>query len=258
MTASFTSHGDGPAIIFLHGVGSGKEGFEHQIQPVVSNGWRFISIDAPGYGDTPLPDEPGFQPHVDAVLGVLDQLKIKSAVLCGHSLGGMSAQELVANAPDRVTGLILSATSPAFGRPDGDFQKKFLQDRFAPFDKGMTMPEFAQMFAPKLVGPNPAPGAVEEIISVMKSVSVETYRCAMHTITTFDRRDNLSKIQVPTLLIAGELDTNSPAPMMQKMATRINNADFVELPQTGHMAPIENPDGFNRHLVQFIKRVSLS
>ncbi|MEP1206528.1 MAG: alpha/beta fold hydrolase [Rhizobiaceae bacterium] len=256
MTASFVSHGDGPAIVFLHGVGSGKQGFAHQVDPVVANGWRFLAIDAPGFGDTPLPPQPGFKPHVDAVLGTMDRLQVDSAVICGHSLGGMTAQEVFASAPDRVTGLILSATSPAFGRPDGEFQKKFLSDRFAPFDQGMSMAEFAETFAPKLVGPTPAPEAIAEITDVMKTVSIDAYRCAMHTITTFDRRENLAHINVPTLLIAGELDSNSPASMMQKMASKISAATYAELPQTGHMAPIENPDGFNRILVDYIKRVS--
>ena len=48
MSASFISQGAGPTIVFLHGVGSGKEGFSNQIDPVVSNGWHFLSIDAPG------------------------------------------------------------------------------------------------------------------------------------------------------------------------------------------------------------------
>jgi len=256
MTTSFISRGAGPAIIFLHGVGSGKEGFDHQIEPIVSNGWRFVAIDAPGFGTTPLPTEPGFQPHVDAVLEVLEDLQIRSAVICGHSLGGMTAQEVMAVAPDKVDGLILSATSPAFGRPDGEFQKKFLQDRFAPFDNGMSMPEFAKMFAPNLVGPNPTAGAIENIEVVMKTVSIKAYRRAMQTITSFDRRANLANINVPTLLIAGEFDRNSPAPMMQKMASKITTSEFVELARTGHMAPIENPEGFNRQLIDFIKRVS--
>lgn len=258
MTASFISHGTGPAIIFLHGVGSGKEGFANQIDPVVAHGWHFIAIDAPGFGKTPFPKEPGFRSHVDAVLGVMDHLDIASAVLCGHSLGGMTAQEIAALVPDRVSGLILSATSPAFGRPDGDFQKKFLQERFAPFENGVTMPEFARMFAPKLVGPKPAPTAIDEIVDVMQAVSIDAYRSAMHTITTFDRRANLPNIKIPTLLIAGGLDKNSPAPMMQKMAGKISAAQYVELPQTGHMAPIENPEGFNLNLVEFINRVSPS
>ena len=256
MTASHISSGEGPTIVFLHGVGSGKEGFANQIDPVVSNDWHFLSIDAPGFGETPFPAEPGFQPHVDAVIETLDSLDIETAVVCGHSLGGMTAQEIVALHPERVSGLVLSATSPAFGKPDGDFQKKFLQDRFAPFDNGMTMPEFAKLFSPKLVGPNPVPGAVDAIVEVMSSVKIEAYRRAMQTITTFDQRANLQNITVPTLLIAGEFDTNAPAPMMQKMASKIDGATYIELPNTGHMAPIENPDEFNRHLVDFIKRAA--
>ena len=256
MTASFISSGEGPTIVFLHGVGSGKEGFAKQIDPVVSNGWHFLSIDAPGFGETPFPTEPGFHPHVDAVIETLDALAIETAVICGHSLGGMTAQEIAANYPERVSGLILSATSPAFGKPDGDFQKKFLRDRFAPFEQGMTMPEFAESFSPRLVGPKPAPGAIKAITEVMSSVSIDAYRRAMETITTFDQRANLPKISVPTLLIAGEFDTNAPAPMMQKMASKINGADYVELPDTGHMAPIEKPEEFNRHIVNFIKRAA--
>ena len=167
----------------------------------------------------------------------------------------MTAQEVFAAAPERVSGLILSATSPAFGKPDGDFQKKFLADRFAPFDRGMSMPEFARQFAPKLVGPNPQEGAIDEIVQVMSQVPVDSYRLAMRTITGFDLRANLPNINVPTLLIAGENDTNAPAPMMEKMASKIANARFVLLQATGHLAPIENSDTFNQHLTDFLNQV---
>jgi len=256
MTVSLQSHGVGPAVIFLHGVGSGKEGWDHQIDTVLQAGWRFVAIDAPGFGDTPLPSEIGFEPHVDAVLQAMDRLDLPSAVLCGHSMGGMTAQAVYASHPDRVDGMLLSATSPAFGKPDGDFQQAFLKARFEPFDQGMTMPEFAQAFAPRLVGPHPRDGAVEEIRSVLSTVSIEAYRLSMHTITTFDCRHNLPNIDIPTLLISGEHDTNSPSAMMEKMAGKIDGSEFVELPLTGHMAPIESPDQFNHHLSQFIQQVS--
>ncbi|MEP0940421.1 MAG: alpha/beta fold hydrolase [Rhizobiaceae bacterium] len=255
MTTSHNSFGSGPAVIFLHGVGSGKEGWQHQVLPVVEIGWQFVAIDAPGFGANPVPDDVGFEPHVGGVLEVMDHLGLEKAVICGHSLGGMTAQEVFASAADRVSGLILSATSPAFGRPDGDFQKKFLRDRFAPFDNGMSMAEFAERFSPKLVGPAPQPNAVQEIVDVMKLVPIDTYRQAMRTITGFDQRDNLPNINVPTLLIAGENDTNAPAPMMEKMAGKIADAQFVLLPQTGHLAPIENPEIFNQHLTDFLKRI---
>ena len=255
MKPSFNTFGSGPAVIFLHGVGSGKEGWQQQVKPVTDLGRRFVAIDAPGFGGSDLPPEPGFGPHVEGVLNVMDQLELEDAIICGHSLGGMTAQEVFAAAPERVSGLILSATSPAFGKPDGDFQKKFLADRFAPFDRGMSMPEFARQFAPKLVGPNPQEGAIDEIVQVMSQVPVDSYRLAMRTITGFDLRANLPNINVPTLLIAGENDTNAPAPMMEKMASKIANARFVLLQATGHLAPIENSDTFNQHLTDFLNQV---
>lgn len=252
MKVSWEDHGSGPAVVYLHGVGSGKEGWRNQINITVGAGYRFIAVDAPGFGSNPLPRTPGFDAHVGTVLDVLEHLGIQQAVLCGHSLGGMTAQEFYAAYPARVSALILSATSPAFGRPDGDFQKEFLRQRFEPFDRGMEMPEFAQNFSKNLVGPAATEKALGQIIDTMSRVSVDAYRQAMQTITGFDQRANLSNISVPTLLIAGDHDQNSPSPMMQKMASKISGAKFVELSQTGHMAPIENTDNFNQVLKEFL------
>lgn len=255
MTSSYVDQGAGTPVVFLHGVGSAKEGWRQQLETVVSSGFRFLAIDAPGYGGTPLPDAPGFGPHIASVLDCLDGLNIEKAILCGHSLGGMTAQEVMAHAPGRVLGMVLSATSPAFGRSDGDFQKNFLNARIKPFEDGMTMSEFARQFSPKLLGSSATDLARSEIIAVMSSVSIEAYKMAMMTITGFDQRANLSRIDVPTLLISGEQDTNSPAPMMAKMASKIAASEYVELANTGHLAPVENPEAFNRHLMNFLKRI---
>ena len=254
MTSSFTSSGDSAdCVIFLHGVGSGKEGWEAQATVTVDAGWRFVAVDAPGFGETPLPDQAGFKPHVERLLELINSLNANRVILCGHSLGGMTAQEFYAAYPAKVSGLILSATSSAFGKPDGDFQKEFLRARFEPFDKGMTMPEFAKRFAGNLMGPSASAKAVNQVIEVMSSVSVDAYRMSMNTIVGFDQRDNLQNIHVPTLLISGEHDRNSPAKMMARMAERILDSEYVQLSNTGHMAPIENSAVFNQHLTQFLK-----
>jgi len=256
MSTSFTSIGDSAdAVFFLHGVGSGKEGWEAQADATVDADWRFVALDAPGFGETPMPVESGFGPHVDAILEVNEKESPSRVVLCGHSMGGMTAQEFYAHHPKRVSGLILSGTSPAFGKPDGDFQKEFLRARFEPFDKGMTMSEYAEKFSANLLGPDPDEGALQKIIDVMSAVSIEAYRLAIHTIAGFNQRDNLANIDVPTMLVAGEHDKNAPAKMMAKMAQHIEGSQYVELPTTGHMAPIENVDAFNFHLQTFLKEL---
>ena len=73
MTGSvIDSGGDGPLIIFMHGVGSGKEGWRAQYDAVVDAGWRFMAIDAPGFGGQELPQQAGFAPHVEALLAQID------------------------------------------------------------------------------------------------------------------------------------------------------------------------------------------
>ncbi len=254
MTVSYLSSGSGhEAVVFLHGVGSGKEGWRAQEETVCSRGWRFIAVDAPGFGTSPLPDAPGFGPHVESLLEVVEKEQIKRLVICGHSLGGMTAQEFYAAHPERVSGLVLSATSPAFGKADGDFQKAFLKARFEPFDNGMSMPEFARNFVGNLLGPDADDNHRQAVVDVMETVSVDAYRLSMRTITGFDQRANLPNIAVPTLLISGEHDTNSPAKMMARMAQHIPRAQYVELPGTGHMAPIESPSAFNHHLTTFLE-----
>ena len=64
-------------------------------------------------------------------------------ILVGHSIGGMIVQQLLAKSPDIATAIVLAQTSPAFGRPDGDWQKSFLQARLGPLDRGETMDSLA-------------------------------------------------------------------------------------------------------------------
>ena len=253
---SYLDHGDGPALICLHGVGGGKEIWSRQTDAVVAAGWRMVAVDAPGVGTTPMAPAIGFGPHVDAVLRVMDRLGIETAALCGHSLGGMTAQEIYALHPDRVDALVLSATSPAFGRPDGEFQAQFLRERLEPFERGVTMAEFAARSAGKLLGPDPPDGVEQEVAAAIAATPKAAYVVGWRTITTFDRRANLPNIKVPCLLISGEHDRNSPPQMVEKMASKIPGAEYVMLPDVGHMALMEDADAFNATLTDFLKRIA--
>jgi len=89
----------------------------------------------------------------------------------------------------------------------------------------------------------------------MASVPAETYRAAVECIVTFEQRANLSKIAVPTLVLAGETDTNAPAPMMEKMAAKIPQSTYVCLPELGHLANLEDPQAFDAALSAFLDTV---
>lgn len=251
---SWQEAGSGEPVIFLHGVGGGAASWKFQLESFGETN-RAIAWDMPGYGGSQPLEEVTFAGLASSLRDLFDHLGLDAPHIVGHSIGGMVAQEFCAAYPDRLKSLVLSATSPAFGNPDGDFQKSFVAARLKPLDAGKTMADVAQGVVPELVGDAPDPEGIALAKDCMGNVPPETYRATMTCLVTFDRRDTLGQIPVPTLVLAGEKDTNAPAPMMERMAGRIPGAQFVCLPGAGHLANMEQPQAFDAAVRRFLETV---
>ena len=243
--------GSGAPLVFLHGVGGDSASWSPQIE-AFSGGYRAIAWDMPGYGLSRPLDRMTFPALAQALLGLLDRLDLDRVHLVGHSMGGMVAQEFAALRPERVATLVLSATSPAFGRADGDFQKRFVEARIAPLDNGLTMADLADEMVATMMGPSADPAGAAIARRSMARLPEATYRAAIACLVTFDRRDALAGYRMPVLVLAGGTDTNAPAPMMEKMAHRIPGAEYVCMAGTGHLGNLENPASFNRAVGSFL------
>lgn len=251
MSLAWKVRGRGAPIVFLHGVGGGAESFDAQLAWFGAS-HRALAWDMPGYGASdPLP-EPGFEAWAEALAAGLDALGIDRCILVGHSIGGMIAQTFIARRPERVTHLVLSATSAAFGNPDGAFQRDFVRTRLGPLDAGRTMAELAAAFVPGLVGSRAPAEALRAATATMARVAPATYRAAMEALVRFDTRAHLGRIRAPTLLIAGAEDRAAPPQVMERMAQRISGARFVCLEGTGHLGNLEQPDAFNACIAAFL------
>lgn len=254
MTAvpTFTTLGGGPTVLMLHGIGGGHLSFAPQVESLAVAGYRAVAWDMPGYGHS-APIEPyTFKGLAHSCVLLIESLKAANVVLVGHSMGGMVAQEVVARRPDLVSRLVLCGTSPAFGKPDGDWQREFISQRTAPLDAGRSMADLAQTLVPQMVGPGSLPEGVRLATHCMGMVPAATYRRALECIVTFDRRANLPNINVPTLLIAGEHDRNAPAAVMKKMAEAIPRSTFIQMKGIGHLQNLEAPDDFDGLLLNFL------
>ena len=243
--------GDGEPLVFLHGVGGDAASWAPQIA-AFSGDYRAIAWDMPGYGGSPALERMTFPGLAEALLGLLDRLELGRVHLVGHSMGGMVAQEFAAARPERVATLVLSATSPAFGRPDGDFQKRFVEARIAPLDDGATMADLADETVATMLGPAADPEGAAIARRSMAGVPEATYRAAVACLVTFDRREALAGYRMPVLVLAGETDANAPAPMMERMASRIPDAAYVCMAGTGHLGNLENPAAFNEAVGSFL------
>jgi 3-oxoadipate enol-lactonase len=249
----FTALGSGATtVLMLHGVGGGHLAFAPQVETLASAGYRAIAWDMPGYGRS-APIEPyTFKGLAQSCIALIDSLKCGDVALVGHSMGGMVAQEVVARRPELVSKLVLCGTSPAFGKPDGEWQRAFLAERTAPLDAGQSMEQLAQTLVPRMVGPGSLPEGVRLATHCMGLVPASTYRRALECMLTFDRRANLGNIRVPTLLLAGEFDRNAPPAMMKKMAQSIPGSTFMEMAGIGHLLNLEAPDDFDGLLMNFL------
>jgi 3-oxoadipate enol-lactonase len=240
-----------PSLVFLHGIGGAARGWRSQLE-FFGNQYHAIAWDMPGYGGSaPLPSA-GIATLADALKDFLQQVGATKPCLVGHSIGGMIVQQLLAKEPGIAGAVVLAQTSPAFGRPDGDWQKRFIEARLGPLDRGETMASLAPGLVGELVGDDPDPQGLELARDCMASVPENSYRASMLALLGFDLRGALKNIAVPTLVLSGSKDNNAPAPMMAKMASYIPASRYVELEGAGHLANLERPKAFNAALDAFL------
>ena len=247
----YLESGAGPhAVVFLHGVGTDAASWTPQLEHFAAR-TRAVAWNMPGYGGTKALPQPSFAALAAGLAELLDELEIEQADLVGHSFGGMVAQEFAAAHAARLRSLVLSATSPAFGRPDGEWQREFVRQRLAPIEAGRTMADLAPEMIKSLCGPRGDARGLEIARRSIAQVPTSAFAAGVRLIVSFDRRDALPRIAVPTLVLAGALDSNAPPAMMEKMAAKIPGAEYVCLDGVGHLANLEDPPAFNAALDRF-------
>ena len=252
----FIEQGQGDTAVFLlHGVGGGHSAWDGSLPLLAKAGYRAIAWDAPGYGQSvgqPVGQPCNMTTLAQALLNLVAHVGARRTVVLGHSMGGMIAQEACLLDPAAFDGLILFATSGAFGKPGGEWQREFLQSRFATLDAGLGMAGLA----PIMVGGMLALGGPAEVraaaVAMMSAVPEATYRAALAAIVSFNRQDNLPNIKVPTLCLACADDKTAPPSVMEKMAGKIPGGEYHCLARAGHLGNMEQPEAFNAAVLQFL------
>jgi 3-oxoadipate enol-lactonase len=239
-------------LLFLHGIGGAARAWRGQLA-AFSDRYRAIAWDMPGYGGSAQLAKCSIAALADALQDFLQQVGATMPILVGHSIGGMIVQQLLAKSPHIASAVVLAQTSPAFGKPDGEWQKAFIEARLGPLERGETLVSLAPTLVKELVGDDPDISGMELARDCMASVPEPTYRATMLALMGFDLRDALKNISVPTLVLSGSKDKNAPAPMMAKMASCIPSATYVELEGAGHLVNLERPGEFNAALDRFLK-----
>ena len=244
--------GDGEPVVFLHGLGGSRTSWEPQLAGLRTE-FRCIAWDMPGYGVS-VPVAPlTFAAIADSVARLLDNAGVERAHLVGESFGGMHALHTALRHPQRVARLVLANTSPAFGL-DGTDPAAWRAARLAPLDAGRSPADIAADVLTSIAGPILSEDALAMRVAGFARIPATGLRAAVECLPTHDVRARLGSIASPALVVAGGLDTETPAAYSRVLAEGLPNAELVVLDGVGHLAVSEVPQTFNRLARAFLSR----
>lgn len=246
--------GAGPALVLLHGIGSGALSWAGQLEGFAAT-HRVLAWDAPGYGESdPLrEDEPYAADYAGVLAEWLDAAGVREpAVLVGHSLGALVAAAWAAQAGDGLRLLALASPARGYGRAAPGVQQAKWQERCALVER--LGPEgMAGQRAAALCAPGAAAGVVEQVRRNMARTTRRGYAQAAHMLAYDDLLDLAATVRAPVAVLCGEHDVVTP-PMACEAAARALGASFELLPGVAHACYVEDPPAFNAALARASSR----
>jgi 3-oxoadipate enol-lactonase len=250
--------GDGKVTVFLlHGIYGAKDYWRYQTERLVARGYRVVAWDAPGYGLSPLPESFSFDVVAEAGAALIRATGGERNVVFGHSMGGQITPRIRLKAPERVHGIVISATIGYFGNRTKEEQEEFVRKRSAPPPPG-TDPLAAQLaIVNSMLGPASSGPEVELVRWVASRTPPKTVQAAVKAVQTYPEAEAVAAIRavpVPALLVAGEVDQTGNAAGMKRVADMIKGAQFAVVPGSGHYPWAENPEAFNAAFFAFLDR----
>lgn len=256
ITLYYEVSGSGPPIVIIHGFLCDGSLFVNQVA-ALERTHRVINIDLRGHGRSGPSESPyTIYDLVDDVVTVLDAEGISSAVWVGLSIGGFISLRAALSRRERVRALVLIDTDAG---PETAWNKL----KYAAMKWGLQImgPSFIVPAVIPIMFGNTTRRSRSELCGDyyrrLQNVRVKSICPGVDAIV---RRDGivgrLSEIKVPALVIVGEEDETLPVWKSHRIANGIPGAEFVLIPQAGHLSVIENPEPVTDAVMRFLSKIS--
>src|SRR5437016_1536014 len=241
--------GNGIPVVFMHAATGSSRVWDYQIPAFTAAGYRLIAYDRRGWGRSEIVAT-GPQPGTgaDDLQALMDHLKIDRFHLVATAAGSSVSLDYAVSFPQRLRSLVM-ANGALGGFEDKDYQELGRRIRSPQLDA--LPPELREL------GPSYRASNLE---GTRRWVELERMsrpggptaqpQSVRNPITT----SVLENIKVPVLLITGDADLLAPPPLLRFVAARMKNSESAIIPEAGHSAYWEQPEIFNRAVLEFIRR----
>ena len=253
--------GQGAPLVFVHEFAGDAESWRLQVR-FLSRRYRTIAFNARGYPPSDVPESLAAysqQQAADDVKGVLDHLGIRQAHVCGLSMGGYATLHFGLCYPERARSLVVAGAGygsddAARHRADCEVVARRLETEGMEataelYSRGPMRVQFMEKdpvgwreFRDRLAG-----GSARGHALTLRGVQ-------MARPSVYDLGDRMARLEVPTLIVTGDEDEPCLEPALSMKRT-IPTAGLVVIPKSGHTINLEEPEAFNRAVLDFLTAV---
>jgi 3-oxoadipate enol-lactonase len=247
------SASDKPALVFANSLGSDLHIWD-DVAERLSAYFSIVRYDIRGHGLSEASPPPySARDLSEDVVALMDLLEINQAILCGVSVGGIIAQSLVLDHPDRVRALVLSDTGARIGSLESWKQRiEIVQTGGLEALREPTMERwFSQSFRQQHTA------AIRGYSTMLLKVTPAGYIGTCCALRDADFHATASRIKAPTLVLCGAEDIATPPELGRELAGLIAGSKFSSIDGSGHLPCIEQPGQMAERMMEFFQEVHI-
>jgi pimeloyl-ACP methyl ester carboxylesterase len=263
VTLYYEEVGRGTPIVFVHEFADDVRGWAPQVK-FLARRYRTIAFNARGYPPSDVPKEPERYSQAQAaddIKAVLDQLGVTKAHVVGMSMGGYATLHFGLEHPDRALSLTVAGAGYGSVATDRSTFHKDTDHVIRQFEQGgmATVAEFYTRGPTRVQFIAKDPVGWQEFYDRFAAGSALGHANTMRGVqrrrpSIFELEDKLERLEVPTLIMTGDEDDPCLEPGIF-MKRKIRSSGLVVIPNSGHAINLEEPDLFNRALLDFLTAV---
>ncbi|MGZ8803439.1 MAG: alpha/beta fold hydrolase [Mycobacterium sp.] len=255
MNLAYDDRGSGEPVLFIAGRGgAGRTWHLHQVPALARSGYRCVTFDNRGIGATENAEGFTTETMVGDVVELIAELGLAPVRIVGVSMGSYIAQELMVARPELVRSAVLMATR---GRHDRT-RHFFWSGELALAESGLQLPvEFEakvrllESFSPKTLNDDDAVRDWIDMFTMWPQKSTPGMRTQLSIVPQSSRLAAYQNVATPTLVIGFADDVVLPPYLGREVANALPNGRFLEIPGTGHLGFIEEPQVVNTAILNF-------
>ncbi|MBI2166031.1 MAG: alpha/beta fold hydrolase [Chloroflexi bacterium] len=259
INVSYQLAGKGRPLTLIHGMGDNLDAWWNQASAFAKH-YQVLTYDVRGHGDTEIP--PGdlsVKLWAQDLHGLLQALNIKETALLGYSMGGAIALEFTLAHPQMVSALILSNSggfaprSPEAVREGDTRRQAQLAEVRRDGMEAVIRQRIPDLFSPGFAEAHP--DVMERYRQVLRRNKAESFVRVMARPPEPPRPpETLKSIRCPVFVILGRLDKFSSSEEAARAAPQVFNNAQVQVMETAHPSAIEQPDLYNRLVLNFLAK----